>query len=234
MPSAPRAPFSDHHTNDRCRYLRHFAQVVRDLIRLAAFLGSDPRVGSGSINETDDRQPEFGRDLHFRKSLAIPFRVSHAVIVMVTFLQISALVLPDKHHFVVIELGQPGEHGAIVAESAIAVQFDEFIKHEFDVVEGLRALIMPGDHHHFPGGEMLEDLAPHARQFETDGADRLAGRGGWVRFRLQGLEPRLEIMERSFKREGCRCRHSRIMRGSGAGSQHSHGEVTNEFVEDEE
>jgi hypothetical protein len=67
-----RAPFTDHRGDDRHPQPEHLPQVHRDRLALALLLGQQPRVGTGGVDEADDRQPETIGVLHQAQRLAIP------------------------------------------------------------------------------------------------------------------------------------------------------------------
>src|SRR6516165_9005119 len=58
--SAAGSPFPDDNANDGSGKLRHFQQIGRDQLGLAALLGADPRIGARSIDQAEDGQPVFG------------------------------------------------------------------------------------------------------------------------------------------------------------------------------
>ncbi len=58
-----------------------------------------------------------------------------------------------------VEGGEAGDDGGIVAEAAVAVEFDEVVARGGDVVEGVGALLMTREKDVVPGGERGEDFA---------------------------------------------------------------------------
>ena len=51
-------PLADHGPDHRGAQLRHDKEIARDGLTLAALLGTDTRIGTGSIDEGEDRQLE--------------------------------------------------------------------------------------------------------------------------------------------------------------------------------
>ena len=68
------APFPDHRGDDRHPQPKHFPQVHGDRLALTLLLGQKPRIGTGSVDEADDRKPETIGVLHQAERLAIPPR----------------------------------------------------------------------------------------------------------------------------------------------------------------
>ena len=70
-----------------------------------------------------------------------------------------------------IELGEAGEDRPVVAKAAVAVQFDELVEHQREIVRRVRPVLVAGDLHDLPRRQTgidpsrrLRDLAPQQAQ----------------------------------------------------------------------
>src|SRR5205823_14881065 len=54
-------------------------------------------------------------------------------------------LLTDEHDCPAVEATEPGDHRAVVGAAAVAVQLDPVGENPLDVVEGVRAVGMPGE-----------------------------------------------------------------------------------------
>ena len=62
-----------------------------------------------------------------------------AVLAFVAFFEGVPFLMADQHHAMIAEPGETGAQGAIVAECPVAVQFDEVVEDETDVVQQTEA-----------------------------------------------------------------------------------------------
>ena len=128
-----------------------------------------------------------------------------AVVALLALLDRSPLVLADHEHLLVFEFGEAGDDGAVIAEGSVAVQLDELVEDQFDVIERLRALCVPGDVlDDVPGIEILERLPALLVDLQPQIADGFFGSGRGVRLGLEGFELPFELSNRLFEREGRR------------------------------
>lgn len=118
-----------------------------------------------------------------------------------TLLQVPPLLLPDEHELAVVEFGKPREDRAIVADRLVAMQLDELVEQQLDVVERLRPGLMAGHLDDVPGGEVLEDLPLHARHLDAHLADGVLGCGSRIRFGFELLEPGLQLIDLALERK---------------------------------
>ena len=84
-------------------------------------------------------QAEFLRQPHFHERLAIALGVSTAEVAFLTLGEVFPLLMADEHDLDVVEVGQAGDDGLVVAQGAVAVQLEELLEDQVDVVAGLRA-----------------------------------------------------------------------------------------------
>ena len=83
--------------------------------------------------------------------------------------------MADDHDFVGVELGPTGPNGPIVAESLVAVQFDEFVEHQFEIVGCHGAIGVPGNLDRLPGLQLAVDPLLHVGQLAPQAANLVAG-----------------------------------------------------------
>ena len=81
--------------------------------------------------------------------LPLPFNQMLEWTVLALF-EVAALLLAEEHHLAVVELGEAGEDGTVIAVGAVAVQLNELVEDEFEVVERLRPRFVAGDLHGVP------------------------------------------------------------------------------------
>ena len=152
------APLADDDADDRRVELAHLHQVLGDDRRLPALLGLDAGVSAGGVDEADDRQPELGREPHLQQGLAIALRVGAAEVAGGPLGEVLALLVADEHHLLLAEVAQAGDDRLVVADGPVAVEFEELVEDQVEVVAGLGALGMPRDLDGLPGVEVRVDL----------------------------------------------------------------------------
>ena len=111
---------------------------------LAALLGADAGIGARRVDQADDRQAELRGQLHLVERLAVALGMGAAEEALVALLERAALLVADEHHLEVVEPGEAGADGPVVAERPVAVQLDELVEDQLDVVERLRPLADAG------------------------------------------------------------------------------------------
>ena len=109
--------------------------------------------------------------------------------------------MADHHDAKRIELRPAGANRAVVAKELVAVQFDELVEDQFEIVGGHRPLGMPRDLDRFPGLQLAENLLLQVGQFAAEAADFVAHlaclRDGGVQFR----QPGLQLVNRTLERQ---------------------------------
>ena len=88
------------------------------------------------------------------------------------------------------------------------MQLDELVEDQFDVVDRLRTIGMPGDADRFPGIEAVVDLAGLPLHFQTQLADRLLQLVRRLRLAIEPLELGFELEDRFLEREWIQCGHA--------------------------
>ena len=138
---------------------------------LAAFLGRDSGVGARRVDERDDRQAEFLRQPHFHERLAIALGMSTAEVAFLALGQVFPLLMADEHDLDVVQVGEAGDDRLVVAQGAVAVQLEELVEDQLDVVAGLRPLLVARDLDDLPGLEMRVDFPFERSQLAPQPAD---------------------------------------------------------------
>lgn len=118
---AARTALTDHRSDNRDFERRHDLQITGDGFALTAFLGVDPRVSSGRIDEGQHRQPESLGHAHQAPRLAVAFGPRHAEFPPHFFAGVAAFLMTDDHHRLAFETAYSADDCGIVGERAIAV-----------------------------------------------------------------------------------------------------------------
>ena len=170
-------------------------------LSLASFFGANTRISAWCIDKCDDRHAKLGGEPHFLHRFAIAFRMGATKVACRAFLGGLALLMPDDQHFATVDLCKAGAHGAIVAEKLVAVQFDELVEDERQIIGCHRPLRMPRDFYGFPRFETAVDLARECGDLALEFANLLMGFRGLVFDGLELSETRLLIAKWLFKTE---------------------------------
>ncbi len=158
MPERPaRAALANDDADDRSADLAHGHQVFGDDQGLPALFGGDARIGARRIDERDDRQAEFLGQPHFHECLAIALGMGAAEVALLALGEVFPLLMADEHDLDVVEVGQAGDDRLVVAQGAVAVQLEELLEDQVDVVAGLGPLLVARNLDDLPGLEMGVD-----------------------------------------------------------------------------
>nr|GEU28296.1 hypothetical protein [Tanacetum cinerariifolium] len=152
------AAFADDGGNQRHFQFGHHVQVVADGFGLAALFGVDAGEGARGVNEREDGDAEFFRQLHQAHGLAIAFRFWHAEVAHGALLGVAPLLVADHHARLAVEAGQATDDRLVVRIGAVAVQFVEVGEDFVHIVHGVRTLRVARDQRHLPGGELGVDV----------------------------------------------------------------------------
>ena len=136
---------ADDDGHDRNPQPRHLPQVERDGLADTALLGADAGIRTDGVDESDDGTAEFFRLPHKPEGLAVTLRVSHPEVALEVLLHVAALLMAHDHDRPASQPCPAPDHCPVVAERAVAVEFDPLGEHPLDVVEGVRALWVPSD-----------------------------------------------------------------------------------------
>lgn len=215
MPSAPPDPLSNHHADDRRLEARHFEHILRNDLRLTALFGADAGIRARRVDEADDRQAVLGCELHLGERLAIAFRMSTPEEAGIALFERFAFLVTDHHDFILVELGETCPHGAIVAEELIAVQLDEFIEDEVEIVGGHWPVGMPRDLHGLPGCQVAVDFLLQLGQLAAQLSNLVVLRQAVVWSGFKFLQAHFELVNRALKSHAVVCgSHQSIEVGS--------------------
>src|SRR5262249_23512400 len=87
------------------------------------------------------------------------------------------LLVADEHDPVVAQAGEAAAQGPVVADGPVAVQLDELVEDQLDVVHRLRPVVVARDLDRLPGSEVAVDLLLEADQVAPHAAALLAAAG---------------------------------------------------------
>ena len=153
-------------------------------------------------------RPILRRQPHLQQRLAIALRVGAAEVAGRALGQVLPLLVADEHDLVLIEVGQPGDDRLVVADGPVAVQLEELLEDQLDVVAGLGAPLDAARPARSARGPVASRSRASARP--ARGAAGGSARRSWscrppMRFlaywRLHLGEPRLHLVDRRFEGE---------------------------------
>ena len=195
------AAFADDDADDRRREPRHGEHALGDHLGLAAFLGADAGIGAGRVDHSDDRQAVLGGKLHLFHRFAIAFGMGAAEVALVPLFERFAFLMADEHHLEFVELREAGAEGAVVAEELVAVQLNELVEHQVDVVGEHWSFRMAGDANRFPRVEILVNRPHRLGELLAQFANLLADVAalGIGAFEIANLG--FDLVDRLFERE---------------------------------
>src|ERR1700722_14375125 len=110
------------------------------------------------INEGKNRQFKLGRKTHAADRFTVSFWMQHAKIARKTALRITNFFLGDHHKLYSIDLGQATYNSPVIAEKAIAIQFNKLFTHVADIINGSGPLRMTANGYSLPRREMGIDF----------------------------------------------------------------------------
>jgi len=125
--------------------------------------------------------------------------MSHSEVVFGPFLDVASFLLADEHHFLIFEFCKAREYCSIVSISMIAVQFDEFIKDQFEIVQSLRPLFVTSNLNDIPRIKVRKNFSLHASDLYSHILDRVLGCCCRVRLRLQLGKLLFQLEDRLLK-----------------------------------
>ena len=102
-------------------------------------------------------------------------------------------------------MGEARDDRLVVAEGAVAVQLEELLEDQIEIVAGLGALLVPRDLDDLPGVEIGIDLALERRQLAAQPADLLGDLGRVAPGAVLGVlhlhlaEPRFHLVDRRLE-----------------------------------
>src|SRR5262245_45136582 len=125
--------------------------------------------------------------------------------------------MTDKEQLKVTQAGESAADRPVVAKRPIAVQFDELIENQIDVVAGLRSIGMTGDQHGLPCRKVAVNLLFEVEQLAANAANMLGVLGRGIRFGFETSKQLLHLVDLSFKRQRRRGHYLRLRRWPGIG-----------------
>ena len=134
-----------------------------------------------------------------------------AVEALVAFLERVALLMADEHDAVIAQPGEAAANGPVVADGAVAMQLDELLEDQIDVVHRLRPLGVPRDEDRLPGGEVAVNLAFEVHQLAANAANFLAAAELAARSGFQTRQQILKLVDVRLERQTIARRHGLIL-----------------------
>ena len=131
----------------------------------------------------------------------------------------ASLLMPDDHHFELIELGKAGADGPIVAERLVAVQLDEFVEDQVEIIGRHRPIGMPGDFDRFPRREIAEDFPRQLDQLAAQPPQLVAARPDFRARRLRRRRCAIPDRKSAARKPGGGWRWTRGRGGEGLGTR---------------
>src|SRR5918994_5006420 len=106
-------------------------------------LGRDSRIRTGRVDERDQREAVALGELHRSHGLAIALGIGHPEVPLRALACVSALLVPDHGNRPAVKASEPGDEGGILRPGPISVQLHEVLEQPLDVVERVRAVVVP-------------------------------------------------------------------------------------------
>ena len=127
--------FTDHDRHDGRAQTAHLSQIDGDGFRLTTLFGTDPGIGSGRVDETDDRKTVLLSKTHFHQRLAVALRMGTAEVAFDLFGRGSPLVVADDQCLHRTDATESSDDRAIITEMPVSAKFAEVTTQKLDVVE---------------------------------------------------------------------------------------------------
>ena len=123
---------------------------------------SAPRPGyaPGVSMRVMTRRAELGGELHQPERLAVALRVRHAEVALDVLLGVAPLLVPDHHHRVPARRAHPPTIAGSSMYKPVAVELDEIGEDGAEIIQGIRAPRVPGNHHPLQRREIAVDVRP--------------------------------------------------------------------------
>ena len=150
----------------------------------------------------------FGQ-LHLQDGFAIALGMGAAEVARAAFFVRSSLLVPHHQHLVPIEPGETGADGPVVAIAAVAVQLDELLERQRQIVRRIGPVLVPGDLHDLPRSEIGIDVPRPLSQLAAELSQQLLLLRRAVGRLLNRPPTRIELQQRLLEIEpwgGGQCR----------------------------
>ena len=134
---------------------------------------------------------------------------------LLAFLERLALLVADEHHPTVVELGQARDDRAVVAEGTVAMQLDELVEDQLDVVAGVRPIGMAGHLDDVPRVELVEHIALEPRDLDARRSNGVLGFEIRIGIGFELRELLFEFKNRSLEAQSKGRWHFRKIRSQG-------------------
>ena len=165
-------------------------------------LGPDAGIRAGRVDQADDRHLELFSELHLDERFAIALRMGAAEQALGLFLEVVSFLMADQHDAMVADACEAGADGAVVADGAVAVHFDELVEDHVDVIERLWPFRMARDEDGIPRRQVGVDLAHEVGELTANAADFLGGVSPLlVRLAFETGQHRFQFLDFLFERQ---------------------------------
>jgi hypothetical protein len=123
---------------------------LRDGFRDSAFFGGGRTGGARRVDERNDRADQTRGEFHYAARFAKSFGRRLAEVSRLTFFGVAAFLVCNDGNSTISHARKTGDNGAIVAKSAVAVEFDPLRAERADVIERVGAFGMTRELHFVP------------------------------------------------------------------------------------
>ena len=147
-----RAAFADNCDDHGNNQLRHLAQIVSNGLSLSTLFRIDARIGSGSVDETEDRSLELLGQLHRANRFAVALRLRHAKVSKLPLLCIASFLMPNNQRRHAVKTREATHKCRIVSVTSVAVNLGKVLEQSLDEIEGVRSLGMTRELDPLEGG----------------------------------------------------------------------------------
>ena len=121
--------------------------LVLAVVGIASALGMlfsrNARICAGNVDEADERKPVPLCELHQTHRLAVALGEGHAEVALGSFFDVTALLVADERDRAALESAETDDQRMVVCAAAVTMQLDPVVEQPVDVVERVRAILMP-------------------------------------------------------------------------------------------
>ena len=162
---ATRAPFADDHGNQRHADLQaHFGRAG-NCLGLAAFFCALAGVGTGGVDQRDDRQSKTTGHFHQSNGLAVTFGARHAKVVVDARFGVMTFLMPNHHDRLVTKTRQTAHHREVIGKVPVAGQGRVLGEQLVDVIAAMRTVGVTRHLAFPPGRQILVEILKKLRRF---------------------------------------------------------------------
>ena len=168
--------FPNHHADYRRSHLAHLEHALGDHMGLSTLLRPDAGIGARRVDEADDGHVVLFRQPHFAHGFAVTLRMRAAKIAGGALAISPSFLMPDNHHFELVDFGETGQHCAIIAKVLVAMQFDKLVECQIEIVARVWPVLMTRHLHGLPGSQIAIHAGGYFVPLPSQGDDLLFDR----------------------------------------------------------